>query len=236
METGRETEESIRVLIVSEPTYDTRHIQDVLSCDRFVVSWLSICQGYQLENNTDDYDVILIANEEIWQAEFEFLVSVRSYSTIPVLMIVYEYSIAQCNRCFEQGGDDYVAGPKHLEELPSRIVATLRRSQRVSIAISRNELMFDELYLNRPKALAKVGGKAVELTSIQFSLLWLLATYRKQVLDKPFLYKSVLERDYSQHDRSLDMHMSRIRKKLVEAGLQPERLKTVHGTGYSLAY
>lgn len=53
-----------------------------------------------------------------------------------------------------------------------------------------------------------------------------------EILTKPYLYQLVLERGFSRYDRSLDMHMSRIRKKLVEAGMLPERLHTVHGKGY----
>ncbi|MNT63110.1 Transcriptional regulatory protein OmpR [compost metagenome] len=55
---------------------------------------------------------------------------------------------------------------------------------------------------------------------------------RGEALSKPYLYRAVLEREYSSYDRSLDMHVSRIRRRLVEAGLGADRLQTLHGRGY----
>jgi len=63
-------------------------------------------------------------------------------------------------------------------------------------------------------------------------LLWVLLENHHEVMTKAFLYQSVLNRPFSRYDRSLDMHISRVRKKLVEAGMPPERLSTLHGKGY----
>ena len=63
-------------------------------------------------------------------------------------------------------------------------------------------------------------------------MLWVLIENRNEIMSKAFLYHSVLDRPFSRYDRSLDMHLSRVRKKLVEAGMSPERLLTMHGKGY----
>ncbi|MBR7512873.1 winged helix-turn-helix domain-containing protein, partial [Mycobacterium tuberculosis] len=68
---------------------------------------------------------------------------------------------------------------------------------------------------------------------LQFRLLWLLVSHRGEALSKPYLYRMALEREYSQYDRSLDMHVSRIRRRLAEAGLGADRLQTLHGRGYA---
>ena len=74
----------------------------------------------------------------------------------------------------------------------------------------------------------------ITLTPIQFKLLWTLVANHGAVQSKPFLYQVVLERDFSSYDRSLDMHLSRVRKSLVALGMSSERIQTVHGKGYLL--
>ena len=75
---------------------------------------------------------------------------------------------------------------------------------------------------------------AVQLTPIQFKLLWTLMQHANHLLSKPQLYRLVMERDFSRYDRSLDMHMSRVRRKLIDVGMPVDRLQTVHGAGYIL--
>ncbi|MCE3220434.1 winged helix-turn-helix domain-containing protein [Vibrio diabolicus] len=81
--------------------------------------------------------------------------------------------------------------------------------------------------INRPS-----DKKLVQLTSVQFELLRTLTHYQDQVLSKSFLYETVLKRTFSEHDRALDMHISRIRKRLVSEGIKADRIQTVHRQGY----
>ena len=76
------------------------------------------------------------------------------------------------------------------------------------------------------------GDVDVSLTQIQFRLLWVLVLHQGEALSKPYLYQVVLEKEFSRYDRSLDMHLSRVRRKLVNAGMAADRLQTVHGKGY----
>nr|WP_238486443.1 winged helix-turn-helix domain-containing protein [Motilimonas eburnea] len=95
-------------------------------------------------------------------------------------------------------------------------------------------MLLGDLYLNRGLGKVRVAERLVALTPIQFKLLWALATHYKQVVDKRFLYKTVLKKPWTVHDRSLDMHLSRVRKKLTGVGFNEERIATVHGIGYCL--
>lgn len=72
----------------------------------------------------------------------------------------------------------------------------------------------------------------MSLTPIQFRLLWILVLHQREPLSKPYLYQVVLEKEFSRYDRSLDMHLSRIRRKLVKAGVLATGCKpfTVKGT------
>ena len=79
-----------------------------------------------------------------------------------------------------------------------------------------------------------MGKSALEFTPIQFKLLWELLLHRGEVLSKAYLYQKVLNKNIGAYDRSLDMHLSRVRRKLNEASWQGERLQTSHGKGYCL--
>ena len=93
-------------------------------------------------------------------------------------------------------------------------------------------LQLDGLSLNKIYQGSVYHEQPIILTPIQFRLLWRLAESQNGVLSKAYLYQTVLDKSFNQYDRTIDMHISRVRKKLVEAGMPIERLITVHGEGY----
>ncbi|WP_439135907.1 winged helix-turn-helix domain-containing protein, partial [Pseudomaricurvus sp.] len=90
----------------------------------------------------------------------------------------------------------------------------------------------NQLHLDRTTRQVTYNQQRLAFTPLQFRLLWVLVENRHEILSKPYLYQTVMEKAYSRYDRGLDMHLSRVRRKLVEAGMDPERLATVHGQGY----
>ena len=123
--------------------------------------------------------------------------------------------------------------PFNFTEMLLRIEALLRRSSRDVAAHSQpSKLQIGDLRLNRVNQGVNIGQLTLELTPIQFKLLWTLAENQGEILSKAFLYQCVLDRPFSRYDRSLDMHLSRVRKKLIEAGMPCDCLATVHGKGY----
>ncbi len=72
----------------------------------------------------------------------------------------------------------------------------------------------------------------IQLTPIQFELLCTFIQHQDKVLTKPFLYQTVLQRPFTEHDRSLDMHISRMRKRLIAEGMPPDQIQTFHRKGY----
>ncbi|WP_313285963.1 winged helix-turn-helix domain-containing protein [Stutzerimonas kunmingensis] len=109
----------------------------------------------------------------------------------------------------------------------------LRRTRSMEHRVpSPSTLQVDSLVLERCGLHARAGSYDLSLTPLQFRLLWQFLLQRGEVLSKPYLYRVVLEREYSGYDRSLDMHVSRIRRRLSEAGVAADRLQTLHGRGY----
>lgn len=164
---------------------------------------------------------------------FEFLEKLRKTRQTPVMMLTACGAEQERIMGYQQGADDYVPKPFSFTELLLRIEALLRRTlgetdQRADPAA----LAAGELKLDRHAMTASFQGNPVSLTPIQFRLLWILVLHQSEALSKPYLYQVVLEKEFSRYDRSLDMHLSRVRRKLVEAGVAGDRLQTVHGKGY----
>ncbi|CAN7184772.1 response regulator transcription factor [Pseudomonas sp. LjRoot71] len=132
---------------------------------------------------------------------------------------------------FSQGADDYLAKPFSMDELHVRIAAVLRRvayERREPVQASLDpQLQFDEARMDVSRQ-----GQWAELTHTEFRLLELFVRHPEGLMSKAFLYQQVLRRAYSRHDRSLDMHISHVRRKLQAVGYTAGRLETVWGKGY----
>ena len=164
---------------------------------------------------------------------FEVLNRLRKTRQTPVIMLTACGAEEERIRGFSRGADDYVPKPFDFAELLLRIEALLRRTLGGTDSHANQEtLSVGALTLTRTTLAVHYAGRPVTLTQIQFRLLWVLIQHRGEALSKPYLYQVVLEREYSRFDRSLDMHLSRVRRKLAEAGMAADCLQTVHGKGY----
>lgn len=159
----------------------------------------------------------------------------RSHSTPVVLMSALG---AEADRIsgFRLGADDYLPKPFSMVELRVRIEAILRRvaldrrPAAVAVAPSADSLRFDDECCD-----VFYGEHAAGLTRSEYRLLETLNRNGDEVLSKAFLYQQVLQRGYAAHDRSLDMHISQIRRKLKGIGYTEREVRTVWGKGYVLS-
>lgn len=203
-------------------------------------------QGYVVDQCLDGEDGLAIALKQQHQLllldvmlpgrdGFSLLGMLRKTCHTPVMMLSAKGAEEERIRGFSQGVDDYLTKPFSRAELLLRIEAILRRCYASTQVSSTEFLVFDQLEINRTEQSVTANKQRLELTPIQFELLWNLMFYRGEVLSKAFLYQAVLKRNFGDHDRSLDMHLSRLRRKLIAADWQGERLRTMHGKGYCLA-
>ncbi|MGK9064506.1 response regulator transcription factor [Stutzerimonas chloritidismutans] len=181
-----------------------------------------------------DYDLILLDVMLPGVSGMELLTRLRAHRCTPVLMMSALGNEANRIQGFDSGADDYLPKPFSLEELQVRIAAILRRvsyerSARNQIPAANDDLVwFDD-----PRSDLRYEGRWIGLTATEFRLLKVLHEASGEVLSKPFLYQQALRRGYSQHDRSLDMHISNIRRKLARKQVALN-LESVWGKGYVL--
>jgi two-component system response regulator CpxR len=129
----------------------------------------------------------------------------------------------------ELGADDYLAKPANPRELLARIRAILRRSNAHSTVAT---LEVGDLVLNQGGRELRRDGQLIDLTSTEFSIIQLLLQHNGEVVEKKDLYLAALGREPVAYDRSIDMHISNLRKKLGKAKDGTERIETIRGIGY----
>ncbi|GHA46274.1 response regulator transcription factor [Photobacterium aphoticum] len=180
--------------------------------------------------------IVILSMQLADMRDLALLKRCRAQTSVPIIVIDEDTQMAQSLNCFYHGADDYVAKQRPVKELCYRTLAILQRVYGTAAPIEQGlSLTCEQLTLDRQQQVVSFAGHSVSMTPIQFKLLWTLVSQRREILTKPYLYQQVLAREFSPYDRSLDMHLSRIRKKLVAAGMPAERLQTAHGKGYCFA-
>jgi DNA-binding response OmpR family regulator len=161
----------------------------------------------------------------------EVLRRVREQSPIPVLILTARGEDVDRILGLEIGADDYLPKPFNPRELIARIRAILRRS--VRLATGTHPLIVGDLRLDPAAREARMEGRLLSLTSVEFALLEMLMQHAGRIVTREELTEAVLGRKPGPFDRVVDVHVSNIRKKLgVSEGV--ERIKAVRGSGYLL--
>lgn len=180
-----------------------------------------------------DYELIILDIRLPLLEGYDVLSQLRKCKQTPVLILSACGAEQDRIKGLSMGADDYLPKPFNIEELILRVEAILRRSQHFEQSTTHFFIEKNGLSLNKHHFEATFNNASIEMTAIQFKLLWHLVENAGQALSKPYLSQQVLERQFSRYDRSLDMHLSRLRKKLIAAGMGAESITTLHGRGYT---
>ena len=171
---------------------------------------------------------------------FEVLRRLRSSSSMSVLLLTARGDDVDRIVGLEIGADDYLPKPFNPRELLARIRAILRRGTKTeSVSLNTKQVpdsvLILGLELDASARTVSCDGRPVVLTDVEFSLLQTLMRSVGEVVERERLAEAVLGRKLHPFDRSLDMHISRLRRKLEDTCHLGERVKTIRGVGYQLA-
>ena len=167
---------------------------------------------------------------------FEFLRRIRSASRLPIVMLTARGDDVNRIIGLQIGADDYLPKPFNPLELVARINAVLRRTRSGPNEMQSEEvLVVGDVEMDGRTRTVRRAGETVELTAVEYSLLERLLGAPGRILTREELVREVLHRELSAFDRSIDTHVSNLRKKLGHEVNGVERIKTVRSVGYIYA-
>lgn len=165
---------------------------------------------------------------------FDVLKEVRKESQIPILMLTARGDEIDRIVGLELGADDYIGKPCNPRELTARIRSILRRTENIYNSKSKKleSVHIVDVYINPASREVLLNNEVVKLTATEFDILYLLVTQAGQLVSRDDLSEDCLGRRLEAYDRSIDMHISNLRRKLGQDHKGEERIKTVRGVGY----
>jgi two-component system response regulator CpxR len=169
---------------------------------------------------------------------FEVLRRIRARSRLPVVMLTARGDDLDRIVGLEIGADDYLPKPFNPRELVARINAVLRRSrpgEQELMNAGGGKLVVADVEMETGTRVVRRAGETIELTVVEYDLLEKLLRAPGRIVTREELVRDVLHRSLSPFDRSIDMHVSHLRKKLGHQVQGAERIKTVRGVGYIYA-
>jgi len=178
------------------------------------------------------FDVVLLDVMMPRPDGLEVLRMMRKRSRIPVVMLTARGDEADRVVGLELGADDYVAKPFSPRELLARMRAVLRRAQPEAVD---ERLSVAGIEVDVPARSVRIAGRDVELTGLEFDILVALMRRAGRVVPRGALLDEAGRGDVTVSERTIDVHISRLRKKIGDDPRSPERIRTVRGIGYVLA-
>lgn len=222
-----------RILLADDDVELTEMLVEYLTIEGFTVDTTHDGKSALEKAETGHYDLIIL---DVMMPElngFEVLRQLRNHSQVPVLMLTARGEDVDSIVGLEIGADDYLAKPCNPRVLVAHIRAILRRTESVNdSAIPSEDLRLGDLEVQRGKRRVLVNAHSITMTSTEYSVLLVLLEHAGHVVSKQTLSQQALGRKLSSYDRSLDMHVSNLRKKLGTTTDGQERIMTVRGIGY----
>lgn len=159
---------------------------------------------------------------------------VRRFSDVPIMMLTAKVDEIDRLLGLQIGADDYVCKPFSVREVVARVRAILRRVQKKAAALDENVIDFGGLHLSLDRFLCEAHGARVELTPVEFRLLWALISHPGRVLTREGLMRLSYTDDRIVSDRTIDTHVKNLRRKLSDASASGFQIRAIYGVGYKI--
>jgi len=224
-----------RVLVIDDDRELCELVREYLIQECFHVDLLHDGRHGLEQALSGKYDAVILDVMLPAMNGLQVLQAIRRASRIGVLMLTARGEDVDRIIGLEYGADDYLAKPFNPRELVARLRAVLRRLCPATAADalwSPERLERGDLTLDRGSRTCRIAGIPIDLTTTEFDLLATLAKSSGRVLSRKDLVRTVLDREFSPFDRSIDVHISNLRKKLGALPNGVERIRSVRNIGY----
>ncbi len=176
------------------------------------------------------YDMILLDVMLPKMDGFEVCQQIREFSSVPIVMLTAKGDDMDKILGLEYGADDYITKPFNILEVKARIKAIMRRTNKPEIQAS--VLTFGELTINEEYRRVYVGDREINLTSREFDVLEFLVSTPGKVYNRSELLHAIWGEDFPGDERTVDVHVRRLREKLEKSPSEPRYVRTKWGSGY----
>lgn len=221
-----------RILLADDDVELGEMLTQYLAAEGFAVDTAHDGETALAKARSGDFDLVVLDVMMPRLNGFDVLRELRAKSLIPVLMLTARGEDVDSIVGLELGADDYLAKPCNPRVLVARVRAILRRAESASAPDGPAILKLGDLELHAGTRRVQLRGQAVAMTSTEYSVLEVLLHEAGHVVSKANLSERALGRKLTRYDRSLDMHVASLRKKLGPLDGGEERIKTVRGVGY----
>ena len=232
-DTAREREMASKVLVVDDEKLIVKGIRFSLEKDDYEVD-TAYDGGEALEKaKKNPYDIILMDLMLPVMNGMDVCRQIRDFSDVPIFMLTAKGEDMDKILGLEYGADDYITKPFNILEVKARIKAILRRTRIASKnRVNGNVLVSGDLRIDRDNRRVQVCGREINLTGKEFELLEFLVANSGKVYARAKLLQLIWGRDYPGDERTVDVHVRRLREKIEPNPSEPRYVQTKWGVGY----
>lgn len=225
-----------RILVIDDDIELCELLNDYLSGEGFAVETVNSGKQGAEQALAAEYILVILDVMLPEMNGFDVLRKIRKDSEVPVIMLTARGDDIDRIVGLELGADDYLPKPFNPRELVARIRAIQRRTETTAMQQPQEgkptELKVGDVILYTTNRTVKRSGESIDLTSVEFNLLEVLLSRAGEVISREDLVANVLGRRLSAYDRSIDVHVSAVRKKLGHYDGDTERIRTIRSVGY----
>ncbi|OGP68585.1 MAG: two-component system response regulator OmpR [Deltaproteobacteria bacterium RBG_13_53_10] len=229
-----------RVLLVDDDEKLRRLLKEYLEGYEFQVFTLADGEAVLKSIKKESPEIVILDIMLPKKDGLEVLKEIRAVSRVPVIMLTAKGEEADRVVGLELGADDYLPKPFSPRELLARMKAVLRRlDPGVKPTTAESEELRVEagnLVLDKARQILLMGGKEVSLSSTEYRVLRVLMENPNRVLSRDQIMTLAQGKDFMAFDRSIDVHISKLRAKLESDPRSPKRIKTIWGSGYMFVH